>query len=77
LRGYTNPETVKRFRGGLAFKAHRLLRVMKKKRKLVYPGLLCMMLGLFWYPACSYLRRALGFRVWGLGFRVQGLGLRV
>ena len=60
---------MKRFRGGLVFKAHRLLyrstlglRVIKKKKKV---------------QGLGFRVQGLGFRVLGLGFRVEGLGLRV
>ena len=63
---------VKRFRGGLVFKADRLLyhstlglRVIKKKKFLRCE------------PALRFRLQGLGVGVWDAGFRVQGSGFRV
>jgi len=73
---------VKRFRGGLVFKAHRLvyhstlgLTVIKKKKKVTRSANAH---GTSTSGRKSPLRvYGLWFRVWGLGFRVEGLGFRV
>ena len=76
---------MKRFRGGLVFKAHRLLyystlgsRVITKKKRFGIQGLGLLVWGLGMRMQGLWCRvQGPGFRVQGLGFRVQGSGFRV
>ena len=74
---------VQRFRGELAFKAHRLVyhstlgwRVIKKKKKKKGVLDLSSAGAEVFERGFESVEHSPVCRVWGLGFRVQGLGLR-